>query len=164
MPACPWRCSALILWAWRLLGLGWAALGAGGAAQRLAAAGGAAGGGGCRRRTAKPSAEYDRTNAGHRCAVGMGGCRDLVPQHCHGGLPAGAAGAAGGGAGRGRRHRRLVGPAQVAGRSLEFGFLRKMHPLQPTTTKAVRRPIGTRRRRDHHCWHPMRCCRQEGEI
>lgn len=36
----------------------------------------------------------------------------------------------------------LVGPAQVAGRLLEFGFLRRMHPLQSARVAALMHPIG----------------------
>ena len=36
----------------------------------------------------------------------------------------------------------LVGPAQVAGRLLEFGFLRKMHPLQSARLAALMHPLG----------------------
>jgi MFS family permease len=36
----------------------------------------------------------------------------------------------------------LVGPAQVAGRLLEFGFLRKMHPLHSARVAALMHPLG----------------------
>jgi MFS family permease len=36
----------------------------------------------------------------------------------------------------------LVGPAQVAGRLLEFGFLRRVHPLLSTRLAAVAHPLG----------------------
>jgi hypothetical protein len=36
----------------------------------------------------------------------------------------------------------LVGPAQVAGRLLEFGFLRKLHPLLSARLAALGHPIG----------------------
>jgi predicted MFS family arabinose efflux permease len=36
----------------------------------------------------------------------------------------------------------LVGPAQVAGRLLEFGFLRKMHPLLSARLAALMHPLG----------------------
>lgn len=36
----------------------------------------------------------------------------------------------------------LVGPAQVAGRLLEFGFLRKMHPLHSARMAALMHPLG----------------------
>ncbi|MEQ9347496.1 MAG: MFS transporter [Thalassospira sp.] len=36
----------------------------------------------------------------------------------------------------------LVGPAQVAGRLLEFGFLKKMHPLISSRLAAITHPIG----------------------
>lgn len=36
----------------------------------------------------------------------------------------------------------LVGPAQVAGRLLEFGFLRRLHPLHSARVAALLHPIG----------------------
>ncbi|WP_430474838.1 MFS transporter [Thalassospira lucentensis] len=36
----------------------------------------------------------------------------------------------------------LVGPAQVAGRLLEFGFLKKMHPLISSRLAAITHPVG----------------------
>ena len=36
----------------------------------------------------------------------------------------------------------LVGPAQVAGRLLEFGFLRKLHPLYSARVAALMHPLG----------------------
>ena len=36
----------------------------------------------------------------------------------------------------------LVGPAQVAGRLLEFGFLRKMHPLHSARVAGLMHPLG----------------------
>jgi predicted MFS family arabinose efflux permease len=36
----------------------------------------------------------------------------------------------------------LVGPAQVAGRLLEFGFLRRLHPLQSARAAALMHPLG----------------------
>ena len=36
----------------------------------------------------------------------------------------------------------LVGPAQVAGRMLEFGFLRRLHPLLSARAAAVAHPVG----------------------
>ena len=36
----------------------------------------------------------------------------------------------------------LVGPAQVAGRLLEFGFLRRVHPLLSTRLAAAGHPLG----------------------
>jgi MFS family permease len=36
----------------------------------------------------------------------------------------------------------LVGPAQVAGRLLEFGFLRRVHPLQSARLAALAHPLG----------------------
>ncbi len=36
----------------------------------------------------------------------------------------------------------LVGPAQVAGRMLEFGFLRRLHPLLSARTAALAHPVG----------------------
>ena len=36
----------------------------------------------------------------------------------------------------------LIGPAQVAGRLLEFGFLRRMHPLLSARLAALMHPIG----------------------
>lgn len=36
----------------------------------------------------------------------------------------------------------LVGPAQVAGRLLEFGFLRRVHPLLSARLAALMHPIG----------------------
>lgn len=36
----------------------------------------------------------------------------------------------------------LVGPAQVAGRLLEFGFLRRMHPLHSARMAALMHPLG----------------------
>lgn len=40
----------------------------------------------------------------------------------------------------------LVGPAQVAGRMLEFGFLRRLHPLLSARAAAMTHPIGVA------CW------------
>lgn len=40
----------------------------------------------------------------------------------------------------------LVGPAQVAGRMLEFGFLRRLHPLLPARCAALAHPVGVA------CW------------
>lgn len=37
----------------------------------------------------------------------------------------------------------LVGPAQVAGRLLEFGFLRQVHPLLSARMAALMHPVGT---------------------
>ena len=36
----------------------------------------------------------------------------------------------------------LIGPAQVAGRILEFGFLRRMHPLLSARLAAIAHPVG----------------------
>ncbi|MCY1523175.1 hypothetical protein D9M68_580630 [compost metagenome] len=36
----------------------------------------------------------------------------------------------------------LVGPAQVAGRMLEFGFLRRLHPLLSARCAALAHPVG----------------------
>jgi hypothetical protein len=36
----------------------------------------------------------------------------------------------------------LVGPSQIAGRLLDFGFMRKMHPLISTRLAALAHPIG----------------------
>jgi hypothetical protein len=36
----------------------------------------------------------------------------------------------------------LVGPAQVAGRLLEFGFLRRIHPLLSARMAALAHPVG----------------------
>ncbi len=36
----------------------------------------------------------------------------------------------------------LIGPAQVAGRLLEFGFLRRLHPLLSARLAAMMHPIG----------------------
>jgi hypothetical protein len=36
----------------------------------------------------------------------------------------------------------LIGPAQVAGRLLEFGFLRRLHPLLSARLAALMHPIG----------------------
>jgi hypothetical protein len=36
----------------------------------------------------------------------------------------------------------LVGPAQVAGRLLEFGFLRRVHPLLSARLAALAHPVG----------------------
>ena len=40
----------------------------------------------------------------------------------------------------------LVGPAQVAGRMLEFGFLRRLHPLLSARAAALAHPVGVA------CW------------
>ena len=36
----------------------------------------------------------------------------------------------------------MIGPAQVAGRLLEFGFLRRLHPLLSARLAALMHPIG----------------------
>ena len=55
----------------------------------------------------------------------------------------------------------LIGPAQVAGRLLEFGFLRHVHPLLSARLAALLHPIGAARAARCSARRPRpssRCC------
>jgi hypothetical protein len=149
----------------RLLRLGRAAPAAGPAAERLAAGPAAAPDGAPSARGAGSAAPPPTPHRPHRHAhtggaAGLRVRRHLVRQHGHGHAPAAAA------AGRAPAWRwrsgvgALVGPAQVAGRLLEFGVLRRLHPLLSARLASLGHPMG----RACCCWlrarrrRCSRCC------
>ena len=93
--------------------------------------------------TSEPAATRCHAGAARLRAARLRVRGDLVHQHRDGGAPAAAARRLNGatlatavavGA--------LVGPAQVAGRLLEFGVLRRVHPLLSARLAAVMHPLG----------------------